>query len=76
VTKVPAFSSFGARPPLWREARVGLEAAVLLRDPIFRGDGMADGRAVADALESFRRAETRRRPTAGARVARLPRGLG
>jgi triacylglycerol lipase len=42
--KVPAFSSLGARPPLWREARVGLEAAVLLRDPIFRGDGMADGR--------------------------------
>jgi triacylglycerol lipase len=34
----------GHRPPLWREARVGLEAAALLRDPIFRGDGMADGR--------------------------------
>jgi triacylglycerol lipase len=33
-----------ARPPLWREARVGLEAAALLRDPIFRGDGVADGR--------------------------------
>src|SRR5829696_1214629 len=32
------------RPPLWREARIGLEAAALLRDPIFRGDGMADGR--------------------------------
>jgi triacylglycerol lipase len=34
----------GDRPPLWREARIGLEAAALLRDPIFRGDGMADGR--------------------------------
>src|SRR4029450_3534599 len=31
----------GGRPPLWREARIGLEAAALLRDPIFRGDGMA-----------------------------------
>jgi len=36
--------SLGARPPLWREARIGLEAAALLRDPIFRGDGVADGR--------------------------------
>src|SRR5215212_1947206 len=34
----------GDRPPLWREARFGLEAAALLRDPIFRGDGIADGR--------------------------------
>jgi len=40
----PALSSLGARPPLWREARIGLEAAALFRDPIFRGDGMADGR--------------------------------
>src|SRR5215208_3982836 len=32
------------RPPLWREARFGLEAAALLRDPIFRGDGVSDGR--------------------------------
>src|SRR5215204_1478494 len=32
------------RPPLWREARFGLEAAALLRDPIFRGDGITDGR--------------------------------
>src|SRR5829696_3557410 len=39
-----AFSSLGARPQLWREARIGLEAAALVRDPIFRGDGMADGR--------------------------------
>jgi pimeloyl-ACP methyl ester carboxylesterase len=36
--------SLGGRPPLWREARIGLEVAALLRDPIFRGDGMADGR--------------------------------
>jgi triacylglycerol lipase len=40
----PALSSLGALPPLWREARIGLEAAGLLRDPIFRGDGMTDGR--------------------------------
>jgi triacylglycerol lipase len=33
-----------ARPPLWREARIGLEAAALLRDPIFRGEGLRDGR--------------------------------
>jgi pimeloyl-ACP methyl ester carboxylesterase len=36
--------SLGDRPPLWREARIGLEVASLLRDPIFRGDGMVDGR--------------------------------
>ena len=40
----PALSSLGALPPLWREARIGIEAAGLLRDPIFRGDGVADGR--------------------------------
>jgi triacylglycerol lipase len=40
----PALSSLGTRPPLWREARIGLEAAGLFRDPIFRGDGMSDGR--------------------------------
>jgi triacylglycerol lipase len=33
-----------ARPPLWREARIGLETAALLRDPVFRGDGLVDGR--------------------------------
>ena len=33
-----------ARPPLWREARLGLEAAALLRDPVLRGHGMRDGR--------------------------------
>jgi pimeloyl-ACP methyl ester carboxylesterase len=31
-----------ARPPLWREGRIGLEAANLLRDPVFRGEGVAD----------------------------------
>jgi pimeloyl-ACP methyl ester carboxylesterase len=36
--------SLGDRPPLWREARIGLEAAALLRDPILRCDGLADGR--------------------------------
>ena len=38
------FSRTDFRPPLWREGRVGLEAAALMRHPIFRGDGVADGR--------------------------------
>ena len=42
--RAPSLILLGDRPPLWREARVGLEAAALLRDPIFRGDGMTDGR--------------------------------
>lgn len=42
--RAQAFSPLGVRPPLWREARIGLEAAALVRDPIFRGDGMVDGR--------------------------------
>jgi pimeloyl-ACP methyl ester carboxylesterase len=42
--RAPGLISLGERPPLWREARIGLEAASLLRDPIFRGDGVADGR--------------------------------
>jgi triacylglycerol lipase len=42
--RAPGLISLGDRPPLWREARIGLEAASLVRDPIFRGDGMADGR--------------------------------
>jgi triacylglycerol lipase len=40
----PSLISRSARPPLWREARFGLEAAALLRDPIFRGEGVLDGR--------------------------------
>jgi triacylglycerol lipase len=28
-------------PPLWRESRIGLEAAALLRHPIHRGEGVA-----------------------------------
>ena len=31
-------------PPIWREARIGLELATLLRDPVFRGEGVTDGR--------------------------------
>jgi triacylglycerol lipase len=42
--RAPSLSSVGVRPPLWREALIGLEAAALVRDPVFRGDGMADGR--------------------------------
>jgi triacylglycerol lipase len=33
-----------SRPPLWREARFGLEVAALLRSPVLRGDGLRDGR--------------------------------
>lgn len=33
-----------SRPPLWRESRVGLEVAALVRNPVFRGDGVKDGR--------------------------------
>src|SRR3954453_20240106 len=40
----PSLNPVGMMPPLWREARIGLEAAALVRDPIFRGDGLADGR--------------------------------
>jgi triacylglycerol lipase len=36
--------SVSSRPPLWREARLGLEAAALIRDPILRGEGLRDGR--------------------------------
>lgn len=42
--RAPSLSSVGVGPPLWREARIGLEAAALVRDPIFRGDGVTDGR--------------------------------
>lgn len=33
-----------ARPPFWRESRVGIETAALLRSPVFRGEGVEDGR--------------------------------
>jgi triacylglycerol lipase len=33
--------SLFAIPPLWRESRIGLEAAALLRHPIYRGEGVA-----------------------------------
>lgn len=42
--KGPSLTLRSARPPLWREVRFGLEAASLARDPIFRGEGMRDGR--------------------------------
>ena len=32
------------RIPIWREARIGLETAALLRSPILRGQGVDDGR--------------------------------
>jgi len=30
-------------PPLWRESRVGLELTELLRSPVWRGEGVAEG---------------------------------
>src|SRR2546426_2902749 len=35
--------SLFALPPIWREGRLGIEVASLLRDPIYRGQGVADG---------------------------------
>src|ERR671914_2648220 len=32
-----------AFPPLWRESRVGFEAARLLRSPVWRGEGVEPG---------------------------------
>src|SRR4051795_8053815 len=32
------------QPPIWREGRVGLEVAALLRHPVFQGEGVPDGR--------------------------------
>src|SRR2546423_8848089 len=34
--------SLFALPPIWREGRIGLEAAALRRDPVYRGEGVAD----------------------------------
>src|SRR4051794_27089636 len=31
-----------SQPPIWREGRLGLEVASLLRDPVFRGEGVRD----------------------------------
>jgi triacylglycerol lipase len=32
-----------SQPPIWREGRLGLEVAALLRDPVYRGEGVTDG---------------------------------
>jgi triacylglycerol lipase len=44
LTTLNPLSLAGRQPPLWREGRVGLEAARLLRDPVFEGEGVTDGR--------------------------------
>lgn len=31
-----------SQPPIWREGRLAVEAASLTRDPVFRGEGVAD----------------------------------
>jgi pimeloyl-ACP methyl ester carboxylesterase len=33
-----------SQPPIWREGRLGLEVASLLRDPVFQGEGVPDAR--------------------------------
>src|SRR5947208_16949444 len=40
--------SLFALPPIWREGRIGLEAAALMRHPLYRGEGVehADGQPV------------------------------
>ena len=42
--RLPGVSLRRTGPAIWREARFGIEAAALLRDPVFRGDGVTDGR--------------------------------
>jgi pimeloyl-ACP methyl ester carboxylesterase len=42
--------SFFSQPPIWREGRIGLEMAALMRDPIFHGDGVSDARGQAVML--------------------------
>jgi triacylglycerol lipase len=34
--------SLFALPPIWREGRIGLEAAALVRSPVYRGEGIPD----------------------------------
>ena len=33
-----------SQPPLWRESRLGLEVAALVRDPVFRGREVEDAK--------------------------------
>jgi pimeloyl-ACP methyl ester carboxylesterase len=40
----PGVSFRRTGPAIWREARFGIETASLLRDPVFQGDGVSDGR--------------------------------
>jgi triacylglycerol lipase len=41
---LPRVKLWRAGPAIWRETRLGIETAALLRDPVFRGEGVADGR--------------------------------
>ena len=50
--KGPSLIPRGSRPPLWREARVGLEAAALLRDPIRKREAWADLLALKERLDA------------------------
>ena len=40
---MPQIPAIPRIPPLWRESRIGLEAAALRRSPVFRGLGLAPG---------------------------------
>src|SRR3954453_298875 len=44
IRPFPDYLGAMARPPFWRESRVGIETAALLRSPVFRGEGVEDGR--------------------------------
>jgi triacylglycerol lipase len=35
--------SLFSQPPIWRESRMGLEMAGLLRDPVYQGEGVSNG---------------------------------
>jgi pimeloyl-ACP methyl ester carboxylesterase len=43
VPSVPHLPALPHVPPMWRESRVGLEAAALRRSPIWRGHGVPEG---------------------------------
>jgi triacylglycerol lipase len=64
--KGPSLIARSSRPPLWREARLGLEAAALLRDPVLRGAGLRDGRGRPVMLiPGFLAGDASLRPMAG-----------
>jgi triacylglycerol lipase len=66
--KGPSLISFGSRPPLWREARLGLEAAALLRDPALLIPGFMAGDGSLALMADWLRRAGYRPSRAGMRV--------